>query len=1038
MLSAFFLVIVVASIQNDQSTRTAIRNITPSEGADAWQLSLQTLHVYADELVQLSFSADREQRVQAKERVKDIVKNGESEIFRLRHAAQVSADASVLNIELLQHLFYRAKDESFNLIDLSTDVLNDRRMLQGVMLTQSVATIHSALSESAEARRAVRTQDQTAAVQGSLDSVGWGVPTLFGLAGLLAAVCGVALQWQALNNRDRISSAVDAEYVRDLAIGAPVGLVVLDLAGTLRWINAAGAGLLHTSRETLIGASILDYMADRNRASDLRGRLQQGESLTAYALDLRTRDGATVNALLDATPCLKEGSFTHMQCVLHDVTGRLQVEQAYRASERRLQAVIDHSPTGVYLTDGTGSCTFVNPKWCELAGMSSERAAGQGWMDALHPDDRKRVQAEWECCAHSGDEFQSEYRYRKPDGVTTWVACRAVALRNEAGQITQYLGNVKDITQRKLAEERLRQSEARFELAVRGSNDVVWDWNTQTDEVYHSPRLAELLGYDHAAMQHNKQWLFELMHPDDRASTQASLEAHLKSETPFDIEHRMRTIGGEYRWFHSRGRMVRDAAGQPTRMVGTMSDITAQKRQEEALREYASEAEKSRARIEGQACELSRQAELLREVNQVAKAASEAKGRFLANMSHEIRTPLNAILGMTQLALDGELRRDQRKLLDTVYSSGEHLLSLINDILDFSKIEAGKLDLESAPFSVRDCIQRTLSMFHLTAENKCITLQAELAEGVPQSLIGDERRVRQILVNLVGNAIKFTSQGEVAVLVQAGSGESTKPRWHFLVRDTGIGIPADKLDSIFRPFEQADTSTTRQFGGTGLGLSIVAALVDLMHGRAWVESELGSGSTFHFEIELAIAQEEAFNANSVPHRRITDNASAMGPLKVLIADDDEFNQQLVMLLLQKQGFQLTQVDDGEAAVHAAAAQSFDLILMDMQMPRMSGLEATLAIREAEQAANTTPVPIIALTANVMEGDRVECLAVGMNGYVAKPIRREELFGEISRVLSRQPAAPALTPNVRRMDGLHQLLDELANADVSPPLPSNVE
>ena len=800
----------------------------------------------------------------------------------------------------------------------------------------------------------------------------------------------------------------DKDYVRDIAVDSPVALLALDSAGVIRWANQAAANLFQTSRQAAIGSSLLSFVVETDRIHDILARTQRGESLTDYSLTLRTKTGSTVTILLDGTACLNRGYFTHVHCVLRDITGRLLVEQAYRSSEKRLAAVINYSPTGMFLSDAQGRCTFVNPKWTEMTGMSAELAAGNGWSSALYPDDRERVIQQWEQCVKSGENAELEYRYLKPDGDITWVVCRVVVLRADEGKVTQYLANVTDIThvkkteqsladdiaKRKIVEERLRLSEERFELAVSGSNDVVLDWNVLTDEVFFSPRLAELLGYDLAEMQSTKRWLFRLIHPQDRRRTQDLFDLHLNTDSAYTIEHRVRTKGGEYRWFKGRGRIVRDELGRPIRMVGTTSDVTEQKHQEEALRSYADALEKSKSLIEGQALELNQKAMMLLEANRKAEAANEAKGRFLANMSHEIRTPLNAIIGMTELILDGTLDDHPRELLAIVNSSGKHLLTLINDILDFSKIECGKLVLEQAPFSLRDCLIELLAMFQASAREKGLVLRAEIQECVPQFLIGDVGRLRQILVNLVGNAIKFTSRGRVEILVR-GNSEATASRWHFTVIDTGIGIPADKQEAIFYPFEQADSSKTRQFGGTGLGLAIVAELVDLMQGRVWVESEVDQGSAFHFEIDLPEAVGLA--PQPVMHRA-PDRHSEMNVWNVLVAEDSEANQRLIRMLMERKGHTVTMVADGEAMLSAAMRGGFDIILADVHMPKISGLEAVAKIRKQELAAGARRVPIIALTANAMPGDREDCLEAGMDGYVAKPIRREELFAEMSRVM----------------------------------------
>ena len=1048
-----FAVMTLASLYNSRSTQTAIQRIAPAEEADAWHISMHALHAYADELAQISFIVDSEQRETAQERVKSIVKNCESEIYRLQHAAQVDSDALVLNLESMRHLFSRARDESLNLIGLPTTASNERRVYRSVMVSLSVATIHSALTESSDARRAARKEEHSVAARALLESASRSFPVWLGLAGLLVSVCGVALDWQAARHREQSAAVPDAEYVRDLAVDAPFGMLILDLAGTLRWINVAGAGLLQTSRDKVVGASFLDFIADTDRVPDFLARLQRGESLTAYPLKLRTGDGATLHALVDATACLKRGSFTQVRCVLQDVTGRLQVEEAYRAGERRLKAIVDCSPTGIFLTDSHGVCIFVNQKWCEFAGMTCERAAGQGWMDALHPEDREGVLAEWEHCAQSGDEFQMEYRYRQPDGSTVWVASRAVAVRNEAGQLLQYLGNVTDITQRKSSEERLRQSDERFELALRGSNDVVWDWNTRTDEVYHSPRLAELLDYDYAAMQHNRLWLFELLHPEDRTPTQAALEAHLVGEIPFDIEHRMRTKAGEYCWFHSRGRMVRDEAGRPTRMVGTMADITSQKELAAALRLYVSEVEESRARIEGQASELSRQAEMLRQANQIAEAASVAKGNFLANMSHEIRTPMTAILGYVDLLSDSALSDQQRTAhIATIRQAGEHLLTIINDILDLSKIEAGKLVVEKIAMSPADLVRDVITLLESAARCKGLALSARFDGPIPKLIFSDPFRLRQILVNLIGNALKFTAAGSVSVVLRAVANPDRSESTLVLeVHDTGIGLTEEQISELFRPFSQADVSTTRRFGGTGLGLTICRRMAHLLGGEIEVTSQAGRGSVFVASVSMGppdqlemIDATNTLSAASVSEQQGAPPQRLNG--RILLVEDTLVNQHLVRQMLTRRGAEVDVADNGRLAVeqalkvwHAseltAEDRPYGVILMDMQMPELDGYAATRMLRHhGYQGA------IVALTAHAMADDRRKCLEAGCDDHLTKPIDRARLFEVCAQYLASNaagsnphfipqasPAAPVIKLDklLRLVNGDLKLIAELA-------------
>lgn len=389
--------------------------------------------------------------------------------------------------------------------------------------------------------------------------------------------------------------------------------------------------------------------------------------------------------------------------------------------------------------------------------------------------------------------------------------------------------------------------------------------------------------------------------------------------------------------------------------------------------------------------------EALTQQKEEAEQANRAKSEFLANMSHEIRTPMNAVIGMTELAISNALDTTQREYLDIAKQSAESLLDILNDILDLSKIEAGRLELDPVAFPLRQTLENVTRIIDTTAQQKGLSLTFDIDPNLPEHLVGDPVRLRQVLINLLNNAVKFTERGAIIVHITSMSADENLQQLHVSVRDSGIGISPEKQRAIFEPFTQADISTTRRFGGTGLGLTISSQIVEMMGGTLQVESVEGEGSTFSFTALFGIEAGNATSPTEATSHALGGNIiDPSKPLRILIVDDNNFNQKVAKGLLEKRGHTTEVADDGLVALDRLHAENFDLVLMDLQMPNMDGIEATQHIRQKEDSTGNH-LAIIGLTAHAMKGDRDRCLSAGMDGYLSKPIRSAELFAQVATV-----------------------------------------
>ncbi|MEM7229508.1 MAG: PAS domain-containing protein [Planctomycetota bacterium] len=658
------------------------------------------------------------------------------------------------------------------------------------------------------------------------------------------------------------------------------------------------------------------------------------------------------------------GQYDRLVAIASDITDQVKNEQ-------RLKLAIDSADAGIWDWNIPANTLVSNEQYMRMLGEEpmTEPVGVEWFMERLHGSDVEQTWWAVESSHSEGDHpFHVTFRLRCKDGSYRWIQSTGRVVERDAdGRPIRMIGQHIDIDDRVQIERALRESEERFERCVGGSSDGLWDYDPRNGHVWFARRFAELLGYDVIDLEPHIDTWSGLLHPDDREIVISRLKSHLEYRKPFDVEHRMRCKDGSYRWFRARGLAIWGATGEAERMGGSISDIHALKRTQQELLDAMHDLE----------------------------SATRAKSEFLANMSHEIRTPMTAILGYADLldTTDAQVQSDVQRLesIRTIRRNGEHLLSIINDILDVSKIEAGKMDVESISASPVQIIDDVVSLMSVRAEGKGIELRTELSSPVPASIRTDPVRFRQILTNIIGNAVKFTEVGSVTVRVGC---DRDAQQLKVDVIDTGIGMNDEQLARVFEAFVQADTSTTRNFGGTGLGLQISRRLSEMLGGSLTVTSASEAGSTFTVTIatgaldDVVWVQDEddardlIAELNRSAASRDRQLMQSLGTVRILLAEDGPDNQRLISFHLQRAGAQVHVVENGEDALRAIdeAEHAFDVVLMDMQMPVLDGYDATRELR-----ARGSMLPVIALTAHAMTGDRARCLDAGCSDYLSKPI-----------------------------------------------------
>jgi two-component system, sensor histidine kinase and response regulator len=659
-----------------------------------------------------------------------------------------------------------------------------------------------------------------------------------------------------------------------------------------------------------------------------------------------------------------------------------------------LQAVMDGSGQVIVAQDLQGGCLLFNGEAARLCGLARVPATGEPLAGCLPPE-FGRV----ECAA---DAPPGRHQVCSEELWTTLAGRRSFAttrgpLRDADGQVYGHYVIARDATAQREAAAALQRSEQRLALALHGAELGLWDWNIDTGAVLYNERWAAMLGYGLGDVEPDISTWQILVHPDDMPLVQAVLEPHLQGRTPaYRCEHRMRHRDGRWVWILDAGCVVeRDAEGRALRAVGIHLDITDRREAQSAL-------ELSRAELEDRVIERTAQ---LADATRLAEAASRAKSAFLANMSHEIRTPMNAIIGLSRLMAGSLSDPRQADRIGKIERAGEHLLGIINDILDLSKIESGRLTLECLEFQLPELLDQVRALVAEQADTRGVQLVLDLCPA-PEPVLGDPTRLRQALLNLAGNALKFTERGRVTIRMrqQARRGDAVVMR--FEVIDTGIGMSPEQTARLFMPFEQGDASTSRRYGGTGLGLAITRHLVTMMDGDIDVTSRLGKGSTFGFTAcfdTVPAAEREQAPAEAAVHP-LDALRQRHGGRQVLVVEDDAVNQEVARAYLELAGLRVALAADGQAAIEACADGGIDAVLMDLQMPGMDGLEAAQQLR---RRWSPQALPIVAMTASVFDEDRRLCQQAGMNRFVSKPFVDRDLYAALLQALDqRDGGAPS--------------------------------
>ncbi|HWQ18262.1 MAG TPA: PAS domain S-box protein, partial [Methanotrichaceae archaeon] len=764
------------------------------------------------------------------------------------------------------------------------------------------------------------------------------------------------------------------------------GTATLASDGTILYCNRRFADLLRMPIQAVTGASIYRFIEPENLIT-FKALLKQ--EISSTEINLLAEGGTSLPVYLSISSLQAEGSPGAWCLVVTDLTEQKKNEEILE-SERLARSIIEQAAEAIIVCDISGRIIRFSRAVPKICKCDPTFQRFEDLIDIRHsegPDAGKSVLPV--SSALKGSVLLGvEAAFEHEDGQRLHLLLNSGPLKNDDGKIIGCVVTLTDITERKLMEEELKRHSELLDLVpvqVRDMDGRINLWNTGAEEMYGWTKEEALGKKSHE--------LLKTESPMPLLAIMAELveNEHWKGELSH-IRHDGSRISVSSNWI-----LHRDSRGKPISILEVNNDITERKQMEEELRrskdelelrvtERTSELQNAKQELELELDEHRKlEADLIR-ARDAAEAAAEAKAAFLANMSHELRTPMNAVIGFSSLLLDDDLTPDHRDCIERIKTGGEALLAIIGDILDISKAEKEKIVLEHQTFSLWTLVEESLDMVASHAEKKGLNLTHTISYGTPDAIIGDHGRLRQILVNLLANAVKFTDQGDVSVSISSKELGGKKHRVSFEVRDTGIGIPDEKFGMLFQPFTQLEHNLSRKRDGTGLGLAISKSLVELMGGKIWAESSPGMGSTFHFTIDAEAAQDKI----AYPEREDVaafENLAEKKPLAILVAEDNPSNQRVLVEMLKRMGYRPDAVADGKEVLQALEIRPYDLVLMDIKMPEMDGLEACQKIRKTWPENGPK---VIAITAYALEGDREKCLEAGMDDYIAKPVKNNDL------------------------------------------------